>query len=69
VGGCGAVPLTQDQAANVVAAARDLVGTPPYSLLDYASLALLHTGIERAAVRERVESSGQMVCSQLVDET
>jgi hypothetical protein len=53
--------------ARVVAEARKLLGTP-YSPLDYLALALLHLHLPLAAwVRKRVESSGHLICSALVD--
>ena len=53
---------------EVGARARELVGTP-YSFLDYLSLALLHAGFRKwgSWARNRVTSSGHMICSQLVD--
>ncbi|MCU1617211.1 MAG: hypothetical protein JWO98_4751 [Frankiales bacterium] len=63
--------------ARVVAEAKKLVGVP-YSPLDYVALALVHlenllTGRSRPTwrltkwIRRRVQSSGHMICSQLVD--
>jgi len=42
-----------------------LVGTP-YSFLDYLSIALERLGIHSKLIRDRVESSGHLICSQLV---
>lgn len=53
--------------AKVVATATALVGTP-YSALDYVALAALHLHIPSQRIRDRVASSGHMICSQLVDE-
>lgn len=53
----------------VAEAGRALEGTP-YSLVDYASLALLHTvGAEHrpAWLTRYVATSGHLICSQLVD--
>jgi hypothetical protein len=51
---------------HVVAEARKLVGVP-YSPTDYLALALLHLHLPSKWIRRRVESSGHMICSQLVD--
>lgn len=58
--------LTEGQRAALVAAARELVGTP-YSFLDYLSLALLARGCRPKWILRRVRSSGHLICSQLVD--
>lgn len=50
----------------VVAEARRLVGVP-YSALDYVALAALHLHLPSKWIRQRVQSSGHMICSQLVD--
>ena len=50
----------------VVAEARKLVGVP-YSALDYLALAALHLHLPSAWIRQRVESSGHLICSALVD--
>ncbi|MEU0952805.1 hypothetical protein ABZ353_10745 [Streptomyces niveus] len=44
--------------------AIDLVGTP-YSFLDYLSIALERLGVHSKLIRERVMSSGHLICSQL----
>jgi len=61
-------PLTDDQRAAIVKAARGYEGTP-YSFLDYLSIALetLHLGF--GWTKKRVQSSGHMICSQLVDQS
>lgn len=51
---------------NVVTEARKLVGVP-YSALDYLALAALHLHLPSYWIRERVESSGHLICSALVD--
>lgn len=58
--------LTDRQRAAVVEAGRNFAGTP-YSFLDYGSLALERLRIRPRWVQRRVESSGRMICSQLVD--
>jgi hypothetical protein len=50
----------------IVAQARKLVGVP-YSPTDYLALALLHLHLPSKWIRDRVQSSGHMICSQLVD--
>lgn len=52
--------------ADVVAAGRKFVGVP-YSLLDYAAIAALHLHLPSKWIRQRVQSSGHLICSQLVD--
>lgn len=61
------IKLSALEARDIVAAARTLVGTK-YSFLDYLSLGLLHLGLNRGWVQRRVQTSGHMICSQLVDE-
>ena len=51
---------------RVALAAQHLVGTP-YSALDYFALAALHLHLPSAWIRQRVESSGHLICSALVD--
>jgi len=64
---CTAGPWCEDAVrALVVAEARKLVGVP-YSALDYFALAALHLHLPSTWIRQRVESSGHMICSQLVD--
>jgi hypothetical protein len=52
--------------ARIVTEARKLIGTP-YSALDYAALGLLHLHLPSTWVRRRVETSGHLICSALVD--
>lgn len=52
--------------ADVVSAARRLVGTP-YSWLDYAAIAALKLHLPSKALRRYVASSGHAQCAQLVD--
>lgn len=58
--------LTSDQRGRVVAAAKDLLGTP-YSFLDYLSIALHRFHIRPAFVERYVASTRHMICSQLAD--
>lgn len=51
---------------RIVYEAHDLVGVP-YSPLDYVALALLHLHLPSKWIRQRVQSSGHVICSQLVD--
>lgn len=60
-------PRTEAQIrADVAAAAQKLRGTG-YSILDYFALACLHLHLPSKWVRQRVESSGHLICSALVD--
>jgi hypothetical protein len=59
---------TPDLRARVVAEARKLIDTP-YSPLDYVAIGLLHLRLPSGWVRKRVQASGHMICSQLVDAT
>jgi hypothetical protein len=52
--------------AAVIHEAQKLRGVP-YSALDYVALAALHLHLPSSWVRNRVEKSGHMICSQLVD--
>lgn len=63
-----ALPADRQAAARARVAdeTRRLIGTP-YSFLDYLALALLHLGLPSRWVRQRVESSGHLICSALVD--
>jgi uncharacterized protein YycO len=58
--------LTDEQRATVVQVGREFEGVP-YSFLDYVSLSLEHLHVRPPWVQHRVESSGRMICSQLVD--
>lgn len=60
------LPLTDAQRVAITPWALERVGTP-YSFLDYLSIALLHLGLPRRLVADRVTSSQHMICSQLVD--
>ncbi|MFD9205942.1 hypothetical protein ACFVZM_06640 [Streptomyces sioyaensis] len=63
----GKFEMTDWQRDGIVFAARALVGTP-YSFLDFGSLALERFHIRSQWVRDYVQSTGHMICSQLVDE-
>ncbi|MET9816884.1 hypothetical protein [Streptomyces sp. NPDC006355] len=63
----GLVDPTEGQRINIRIEALSLVGTP-YSFLDYLSLALKRLGVPSKLIRERVASSGHLICSQLVVE-
>jgi hypothetical protein len=56
--------LTEDQRQDIVVEAIKMHGTP-YSFLDYLALGLTHWRICPKFVRDRVASSGHMICSQL----
>lgn len=66
------LPLTQGQRDALMPEAEKLryarggkgIG---YSFADYLALGLLHYGIRPKRLRSYVESSGHMICSQLVD--
>lgn len=60
------LPLTGAQREAMFRWALLHEGTP-YSFLDYLSIALLHLGLPRRLVANRVTSSRHMICSQLVD--
>ncbi|KQX43530.1 hypothetical protein ASD97_26015 [Streptomyces sp. Root63] len=59
------IDLTELQRCDIVIAALDLVGTP-YSFLDYLSIALERLGFHSKLIRDYVQSSGHLICSQLV---
>jgi cell wall-associated NlpC family hydrolase len=59
------VPLQAWQRLTIADEATALVGTP-YSFLDYLSLALERFGVHSKLIRDRVQSSGHLICSQLV---
>ena len=63
--GASRVPIPEMR-KKVVFQARKLLGTP-YSALDYFALAALHLHLPSRWIRQRVESSGHMICSQLCD--
>lgn len=52
---------------EAVAVEGDALRGTPYSPLDYVALALLHLHLPSGWVRRRVESSGHLICSALVD--
>lgn len=51
---------------KVAVSAQTLIGTP-YSALDYLALAALHLHLPSRWIRQRVESSGHLICSALCD--
>lgn len=53
--------------AAIVAEARGLEGTP-YNFPDYFYLALCHFGLRAKWLERRINDSGKLICSQLVDE-
>jgi hypothetical protein len=59
------VPLTDQQRNNIVGQALQQVGTP-YSFLDYLAIALYRLGIKHPGIKNRVEKSKHLICSQLV---
>jgi hypothetical protein len=63
-----AIELSPAERSDIVNAAMYLVGTP-YSWLDIVSIGLLQYGIKPRRVRDRVERTDQLICSQLVDLT
>lgn len=66
-GGRAAIPGMEGiKRAQVAQEATALTGRP-YSALDYLALALLHLRLPSRWVRDRVASSGHLICSQLVD--
>ncbi|WP_328742937.1 hypothetical protein OG436_29540 [Streptomyces caniferus] len=63
----GHFDLDWAQRAALTWHALALVGTP-YSFLDFASLALERFHVRPRWVRDYVQSTGHLICSQLVDE-
>jgi cell wall-associated NlpC family hydrolase len=63
----GCFPLTDDQRACLVAAARSYIGVP-YSFLDYGSLALARFHVRPPVVTRYIADTHHMICSQLVDQ-
>lgn len=63
----GLIELTDQQREDIADEAYGLVGTP-YSFLDYLSIALERLGVHSKLIRDRVQSSGHLICSQLVVE-
>jgi hypothetical protein len=62
----GAIQLSPFDRNNIVNAAMQLVGTP-YGWLDIVSIGLLQYGIRPKCVRDRVQRTDQLICSQVVD--
>lgn len=63
----GLVDLTPEQREGISLLTLQLVGTP-YSFLDYLSIALTRLGVHSKLIRDRVQGSGHLICSQLVVE-
>lgn len=64
------LPLTTEQREAIVREARALIARPggvPYSFMDYVALALARFSIKPKWLRDYIEGSGRMICSQLVD--
>ncbi|MGW1828854.1 hypothetical protein ACWCO0_09570 [Streptomyces tubercidicus] len=62
----GHFDLSDQTRFNIAMEARSLVGTP-YSFLDFVSLALERFHVRPRWVRDYVQSTGHLICSQLVD--
>jgi uncharacterized protein YycO len=64
----GIIELTTEQRLNIVAAGRSFAGVP-YSAVDYFAIAAKHfkLGPLVPGLKDYVESSKHMICSQLVD--
>lgn len=60
------VDLTDTQRVNIVHLGMKLEGLP-YSFLDYGSLALHRFHVPFPGLKRYIDSSGHMICSQLVD--
>jgi hypothetical protein len=60
------ISLTDQQRVDIVRIGRALEHTP-YSFIDYAAIGLHRAGLRLPAVEDYVQSSGHMICSQLVD--
>jgi hypothetical protein len=58
--------LTEEQRTQLVITARAFEGVP-YSFLDYGALALHAHGLDSAWLRDYIDDTGHMICSQLVD--
>jgi cell wall-associated NlpC family hydrolase len=62
----GKIPLTRYQRTQICAVANALPGTP-YSFLDYAAIGLHAWRVPVPRLRAYIQSSGHLICSQLVD--
>ncbi len=60
------IDLTDEQRVAIVAEAENYLGVP-YSGLDYLALAAHRFHIPTPHLKRYIESSGHMICSQLVD--
>lgn len=60
------LPLTMEQRIEICNQAKQLIGVP-YGWLDIISIGLLQYGIKPKFIRERVRTSKNLICSQLVD--
>jgi cell wall-associated NlpC family hydrolase len=63
----GLIDLTEEERFNICVEALLLEHTP-YSFLDYLSIALTRLGMHSKLIRDRVQGSGHLICSQLVVE-
>lgn len=63
----GIIELTEEERALIVSGSLNRLGTP-YGWPTYLYLALYRIGIRSAWIRDRVQSDGDMMCSQLVDD-
>ena len=61
-----AIELSPAERSDIVSNAEHLVDTP-YSWLDIVSIGLLQYGVRPKWVRDRVQRTDQLICSQLVD--
>lgn len=64
------LPLSDEERARLVAEARRLMARPggiKYSFVDYLALALAHWGFKPQWLRNYIQNSGRMICSQLAD--
>ncbi|MEU0159013.1 hypothetical protein ABZ154_09275 [Streptomyces sp. NPDC006261] len=61
----GLIPLTEQERFDICVEALLLEHTP-YSFLDYLSIALERLGMRSRLIRDYVESSNHLICSQLV---
>lgn len=58
--------VTPEQRLHIADIAKGFVGTP-YSFMDYDALIAHRLGLDTDWLRHYIESTGHMICSQLVD--